>query len=138
LGGVEEAPSDAGRNSEDSMKEPRIDRMVPVFGITSHQEAVSHYVDWLGFNLDWEWREAPGLPVIMAISRDNVAFMLNEHRDSPAAADVRLQVNNLKELADEWNERRPCLFSLFVRRVSDPSAESSNPTDQAASCHSYR
>ena len=89
------------------MNKPRIDRMVPVFGITSHQEAVSHYVDWLGFNLDWEWREAPGLPVIMAISRDNVAFMLNEHRDSPAAADVRLQVNNLEELADEWNEKRP-------------------------------
>ena len=89
------------------MKEPRIERMVPVFGISSYKEAVAHYIDWLGFNLDWEWREAPGLPVIMAISRDNVAFMLSENGDAPGASEVTLHVSNLEVLADEWSEKRP-------------------------------
>ena len=26
----------------------------PVFGIRSYAEAIDYYVDWLGFNLDWE------------------------------------------------------------------------------------
>ena len=54
------------------MEEPRIERMVSVFGISSYTEAVAHYIGWLGFNLDWEWRQAPGQPVIMGISRDKI------------------------------------------------------------------
>lgn len=91
---------------DERTKEPRIERMVPVFGIASYDEAVADYIDWLGFNLDWEWREAPGQPVIMAISRDGVAFMLNEHPDSVAGVDLTLYVTNLEALAQEWNERR--------------------------------
>lgn len=37
-------------------EEPRITEMVPVRGITNCEEAVDHYVDWLGFGLDREWR----------------------------------------------------------------------------------
>ena len=96
------------------MEEPRIERMVPVFGISSYAEAVAHYVEWLGFKLDWEWREAPGQPVIMAISKDDVAFMLNEHPDQPKCADVRVQVRNIEGLADELNKRRPGSVSVQI------------------------
>ena len=34
----------------------------PVLRIGSYEEAVDHYADWLGFKLEWDWREAPGQP----------------------------------------------------------------------------
>ncbi len=63
------------------MTEQNITGVVPVLGINSYEEAVSHYVNKLGFNLDWEWREAPGKPAIISVSRDNVSIMLNEFDD---------------------------------------------------------
>ena len=83
-----------------------IEAMVPVFGIDCYDQAKAHYVDWLGFAIDWEWREAEGQPVIMAISRDQASFMLNEY-DAPAPSIVTLKVTDLASLAAEWNGRRP-------------------------------
>lgn len=96
------APEPDGNSKE----APQITGMVPVFGIRSYEEAVAHYVDWLGFNLDWEWREAPGRRVIMAISRDGVSLMLNEDDESAIGSWLTLNVTNLYALADEWNDRR--------------------------------
>ena len=31
-------------------------QIVPNLRIGSAREAIAFYVDWLGFNLDWEWR----------------------------------------------------------------------------------
>jgi len=125
------------------MEKPRIERLVPAFGISSYEDAVAHYIDWLGFNLDWEWREAPGQPVIMAISRDEVAFMLNEHPDSHAASRVTLHVRNLPGLAEEWNAKRPgsaiveieLPYEIPTLTVTDPSGNTlsfhgENPVDR--------
>ena len=95
------------------MEKSKITGLVPVFGIGSYDEAVAHYVDWLGFNLDWEWRAAPGRPVIMAISRDEVSLMLNE-AGSQSASRITLSVVNLQGLADEWNARRPDSASVVI------------------------
>ena len=84
----------------------RIEEMVPVFGIDSYEDAKAHYVDWLGFTIDWEWREAEGQPVIMAISRDGASFMLDEYAH-PTACTVTLKVTDLAGLVAEWDRRRP-------------------------------
>ena len=91
----------------------QIEAMVPVFGIDSYADAKAHYVDWLGFAIDWEWREAEGQPVIMAISRDRAAFMLNEY-DAPAPCTVTLKVDDLESLAAEWNGRRPGSVEVLI------------------------
>ena len=80
--------------------------MVPVFGIASYEDAKAHYVDWLGFDIDWEWREAEGEPVIMAVSREAASFMLNEYAE-PGPNTVTLKVDDLALLVAEWNDRRP-------------------------------
>jgi len=96
------------------MAETVIKGMVPVIGIRSYEEAVAHYVDWLGFNLDWEWREAPGKPVIMSISRDVASLMLNESGDPAPGAWLTLSVSDLEALAAEWNGRRPDSVSVVI------------------------
>ena len=98
--------------ADNSTEAPKITGMVPVFGIKSYAEAVAHYVDWLGFKLDWEWREAPGRPVIMSISRDGVSVMLNEADETANIGVARgawltLSVTGIYALADEWNAKRP-------------------------------
>lgn len=79
----------------------------PVFGIRSYEEAIDYYVDWLGFNLDWEWREAPGEPVIMSISRDGINIGLNESTNAATGSWLSVSVADVQALATEWNGRRP-------------------------------
>ena len=78
--------------ADNAAEAPNIATIIPVFGIGSYDEAVAHYVDWLGFNLDWEWRSAPGRPVIMAISRPGVGLMLNEANTSAVGSSLVLHV----------------------------------------------
>ncbi len=88
------------------MDEPNFKSWYPVFGIRSYEEAIDYYVDWLGFNLDWEWREAPGQPAIVSISRDGITIGLNESADAATGAWLSVSVNDAQALADEWNGRR--------------------------------
>jgi catechol 2,3-dioxygenase-like lactoylglutathione lyase family enzyme len=89
---------------------------IPSFKINSYEEAVAHYVDWLGFHIDWEWRAEPGQPVIMSVSRDNLSLFLNEAGDGPTELELRVQVSNLQGLADEWNQRRPGSVEVFMEQ----------------------
>jgi hypothetical protein len=86
---------------------PALQSLRPVLRIGSFEQAVEHYVGWLGFNLDWDWREAPGQPVIAALSRDDAAFMVNEYPQTPGPIELHLTVKNFNALLDEWNAKRP-------------------------------
>lgn len=87
---------------------------VPVFGIDKSEEAKKHYIDWLGFTLDWEWREAPGKPVIMHISRGEVAIMMNQAAPEAKGSNLTIQVSDLKSYKDELNKRKPGSAKLIV------------------------
>jgi hypothetical protein len=101
------------------MDAPEITEIIPVFGIDSYAEAVAHYVDWLGFNLDWEWRETPTSPVIMAVSRQGASLMLNEFSDSATASSLVLKVNDLAAFAREWNGRRAGSAEIVIAEPYD-------------------
>ena len=95
--------------------EPILHAPRPAFRVGSFDQAIEHYVDWLGFTLDSEWREAPGTPAIGFLSRDHFVFMINEHPDAPGPSAIHLDVTNLDSLVDEWNRRRP--DAAHVRRA---------------------
>ncbi|SVA52200.1 uncharacterized protein METZ01_LOCUS105054, partial [marine metagenome] len=48
---------------------PTIGNVVPVLSVGSYEETVSHYVEWLGFDVNWEYREEQ-LPFVISITRD--------------------------------------------------------------------
>ncbi len=79
----------------------------PVLGVRSMEQAIDYYVDWLGFQLDGEWKEAPGEPRIAWVSRDGLEIALNEHPGTPSNVWLNIKVADAQALADEWNERRP-------------------------------
>jgi catechol 2,3-dioxygenase-like lactoylglutathione lyase family enzyme len=95
-------------------KAPALRAFRPVLKVGSFEQALEHYRDWLGFRLDWEWREAPRQPTIAAFSRDDAAFMVTEYQDGPGPVELHLDVSNLDALVDEWNMRRPGAATVHV------------------------
>ena len=83
---------------------PTIDNIVPVLSVGSYEETVSHYVEWLGFNVDWEYREEQ-LPFVISITRDVFSFMLAESETSTGSW-TTIYVSDLDAMSEELNSRR--------------------------------
>ena len=83
---------------------PTIDNIVPVLSVGSYEETVSHYVEWLGFNVDWEYREQQ-LPFVISITRDGFSFMLAESETSTGSW-TTIYVSDLEAMSEELNSRR--------------------------------
>ena len=74
-------------------------RTVPILHIDSYEEAKAYYVDWLGFEIDWEFRFEPTFPVYMQVSRDGLVFHLSEHKGgNPGPVMCHVDVDDL----DSW------------------------------------
>ena len=83
---------------------PTIDNIIPVLGVGSYEETVSHYVEWVGFNVDWEYREEQ-LPFVISITRDGFSFMLAESETSTGSW-TTIYVSDLDAMSEELNSRR--------------------------------
>ena len=87
---------------------PRVTAVTPVLRVSNWQEARGHYVDWLGFDVAWEWRETPhSSSAVIALTRDGCSLMLVEGDEPFGGSWVNLKVDDLYALAEEWNGRRP-------------------------------
>jgi len=53
--------------------------VTPQFRITDARRSLPFYVDGLGFEIDWEHRFEPGLPVFMQLTRAGQSIFLTEH-----------------------------------------------------------
>lgn len=83
---------------------PTIDSIVPVLSVGSYEETVSHYVEWLGFNIDWEYREEQ-LPFVISITRDGFSFMLTESETSTGSW-TTIYVSDIEAMSEELNSQR--------------------------------
>ena len=83
---------------------PTIDNIVPVLSVGSYEETVSHYVEWLGFKVDWEYREEQ-LPFVISITSDGFSFMLAESETSNGSW-TTIYVSDLEAMSEELNSRR--------------------------------
>lgn len=80
----------------------RLGNPIPIPRIFDEAKAKEFYLDFLGFQLDWEHRFEAGLPLYMQVSRDGCILHLSEHHDdgSPGTA-LRIQTNGLETLQRE-------------------------------------
>jgi hypothetical protein len=51
----------------------------PILRIFDYERAIAHYIDWLGFQIDWQHRFEEDAPVYMQVSRDEIVLHLSEH-----------------------------------------------------------
>ena len=95
--------------NKNNMK-PTIGNVVPVLSVGSYEETVSHYVEWLGFNVDWEYREKQ-LPFVISITRDGFSFMLTEldtssESETSTGSWTVIYVSDIEAMSEELNSRR--------------------------------
>ena len=79
---------------------------IPVLRIFDLAIARAFYVDWLGFQVDWEHRFEPGMPVYMQVSRGPVVLHLSEHfGDCSPGAKVLVNTDDVEALHRELAAR---------------------------------
>lgn len=80
-----------------SLKNP-----IPIFRVFDEAKAKEFYVEFLGFDVEWEHRFADGLPLYAEVSRGDIRIHLSEHHGDvcPGAA-VRIETDGLDELHEE-------------------------------------
>jgi len=80
---------------------------IPILRIFSVDKAREFYLDFLGFQLDWEHRFAPDLPLYMQVHRDGLILHLSEHHgDATPGSAVFARVEDLKALERELLAKR--------------------------------
>ena len=56
-----------------------IQQTIPIFRIFDETKAREFYIDFLGFQIDWEHRFEENLPLYMQVSRAGLVLHLSEH-----------------------------------------------------------
>lgn len=80
----------------------RLGPTTPILRIFDESKAREFYVDFLGFQVDWEHRFEPQLPLYMQVSRDGCVLHLSEHHgDACPGAAMRIEVADVDALQAE-------------------------------------
>ncbi len=83
------------------MSEPTF-RAIPILRIFDLAKAKEFYVDFLGFQIEWEHRFADDAPVYMQIARSDLVLHLSEHHgDASPGATVYVRTTRLVDLHRE-------------------------------------
>jgi catechol 2,3-dioxygenase-like lactoylglutathione lyase family enzyme len=79
---------------------------VPVLRMFSVEKALEFYVGYLGFEVDWQHRFEPSLPLYMQVSRGGLKLHLSEHHgDCTPGAKVFVEMRGVAELHAELTAR---------------------------------
>ncbi len=80
---------------------------VPIFRIFSLEKAREFYLDFLGFQVDWEYRFEGDGPVYMQISREGLVFRLSEHHgDGTPGSIAYVPMTGVRALHRELNDKK--------------------------------
>ena len=69
---------------------------IPMLRSFNEGEARAFYCDYLGFEVDWEHRFAPDMPLFMQVSRAGIVFWITEHHgDATPGSHIAVKVDGL-------------------------------------------
>ena len=80
---------------------------IPVLRIFDEARARAHYIDFLGFTMDWEHRFGNDFPLFMQISRNSCVIQLSEHHgDACPGAAIKIETTGLDEFCQVLNDKK--------------------------------
>ena len=80
---------------------------VPIFRSFDETATKAFYIDFLGFEVEFEHRFEPGLPLYLGVRRDDCLLHLSEHHgDSMPGSAVRIDVEDVHAYCKSLNEKR--------------------------------
>jgi hypothetical protein len=84
----------------------RFHPVIPILRSFDETKAREFYIDWLGFEVDWEHRFEPGTPLFMQVSRGDCVLNLSEHHgDATPGSTLRIRVDELEAFHAELQTR---------------------------------
>jgi hypothetical protein len=93
-------------------------RTIPILRMFSVEKAKEFYLDYLGFQLDWEGRFEDNTPLYMQVSRGNLVFHLSEHYgDGTPGAAVYVAMQGVKEFHAEISAKNYKYYRPGVERT---------------------
>ena len=76
--------------------------IVPILRMFDENKAKEFYLEYLGFQVDWEHRFEPDMPLYMQISRDAIIIHLSEHHgDCTPGAALRVETDDVQALQQQ-------------------------------------
>lgn len=51
----------------------------PILRIFDYERAIAHYIDWLGFSIDWQHQFEENTPIYLQVSMGDLVLHLSEH-----------------------------------------------------------
>jgi ribosomal-protein-alanine N-acetyltransferase len=93
--------------------------VVPILRIFSVEKAREFYVDYAGFQVDWEHRFDDNAPLYMQVSRSGLVLHLSEHYgDGSPGVSVQVKFEGVRELHAELSAKnysywRPGITETF-------------------------
>ncbi|HAV37556.1 MAG TPA: glyoxalase/bleomycin resistance/extradiol dioxygenase family protein [Massilia sp.] len=83
-----------------------LSKVAPILRIFDEAKARAFYVDFLGFEVDWEHRFEPGFPLYLQISRGSCVLHLSEHHgDCCPGAGLRIEADDIDAYHAELTAR---------------------------------
>ncbi|MCA9226694.1 MAG: hypothetical protein KDA47_13825 [Planctomycetales bacterium] len=85
----------------------RVKSSIPVLRMFDEAKAKAFYLDYLGFEVDWESRFSPTAPLYMQIHLGDAVLHLNGHaKEDAPISEVNIPVVGLQNYCDYLNARR--------------------------------
>ena len=88
-------------------------KVTPILRVFDESKSREFYIDFLGFNIDWQHRFEDDMPLYMQVSKGDCILHLTEHHgDSCPGAAMRIEVDDIdgyqKELIEkQYKNARP-------------------------------
>jgi len=81
-------------------------KVAPLIRIFDENKAREFYVDFLGFNIDFEHRYFDGAPLYMQVSKGECLLLLSEHYgDSSPGIAISIETDELESYCSELNQK---------------------------------
>jgi len=85
----------------------QLTKLTPILRIFDERKAREFYIDFLGFQVDWEHRFEPDLPLYLQVSRGDFVLHLSEHHgDCCPGAAMRIETDDIDALHAELADKR--------------------------------
>lgn len=83
------------------------EKAIPILRMFDEHKAREFYLDFLGFQVEFEHRFEPGMPLYLGINRSGLQLHLSEHHgDASPGANIFIPAHNIEQLRDELHAKQ--------------------------------
>lgn len=84
-----------------------LEKATPIIRMFDENKAREFYLDFLGFEVEFEHRFEPGLPLYLGLKRSSLQLHLSEHHgDASPGATIFVPMQNIEQLRDELRAKQ--------------------------------